>query len=118
METVIDSPRTFQLWRAVVSHSQVLFRSTKADDYRTRVEILFKSVFATKLLTTMRGINVREGDRSELTRVLVECSVPTINPELRVFMLSDANGFEGWVVAGAVTVHEDDGEYDEPSALL
>lgn len=118
MDTVIDSPRKFQLWRAVVNHSQVLLWSTKGNGYRTRIEVLFKSVFAVKMFTSMRGLRVREGGESDVAAVLGECGVEALSPGLRVFVLADGGGFEGWIIAGSVFVSEDDGEYDEPSTLL
>jgi hypothetical protein len=65
MAVMFESNRPFQVWRAVVGHSQLLLRSTKSDAENTRVDVLFKPVRAMKLRTLLDGcVFVRPTARS------------------------------------------------------
>jgi hypothetical protein len=39
---VADFQRKFQIWLYSVSHGQLLLRSNRSDEFRTRVDVLFK----------------------------------------------------------------------------
>ena len=41
---IINSKRMFQIWSFVVSHTELLLRSTKSPDHRTRIDVFFKGV--------------------------------------------------------------------------
>jgi hypothetical protein len=115
---VLDSRRRFQIWRALVSHSQLLLVSTKTAEHPTRLDVLFKSVAANKLLWSMQGLSIARADAAQAKLVGAECGPAFIHGELQIFLVKDTLGFNGWVIAGAVATHESDHEYDEPSVLL
>jgi len=39
---IINSGRFFQLWSYTVSHSELLFRSTKSPEFTTRIDVFFR----------------------------------------------------------------------------
>jgi hypothetical protein len=98
-----DPTRTFQMWRYNVSHSQLLLRSTKDDRVATRIDALFKGVRAVNLPTLMTALEIaRSGSaRGDGLHYTVRFA-----------------GGEGYVVADAVFVVEDEREYDEPGAFV
>jgi hypothetical protein len=113
---LFESERDFQLWRAVVGHSQLLFRSTKTESEPTRIDVLFKPVAALKLPTLLHGLRIRNADAGEADEIRREVDqAPT--QDSKVFIL-ESGAFEGYVVAGICVTHEDNGEYSDPSALL
>jgi hypothetical protein len=115
MATHIDSGREFLLWKAVVSHGQVLVRSVKSDTEPTRIDVLFKPVRAMKLPTKFEGLRVRDAEADETERI--EAEVGTLEADEQAFVV-ESDGFDGYVVAALVSTHEDEKEYDEPSALF
>jgi hypothetical protein len=58
--TEFSSSRSFQVWRYVVSHRQLLLRSSRTPEVTTRLELLFKNVSAIKLPTHLDALRVRE----------------------------------------------------------
>ena len=114
--TLFESERDFQLWRAVVGHSQLLLRSTKSETESTRIDVLFKPVRAMKLLTMLRRLRVREADAGEAIEIARETGEEK-DDEGRIFIV-ESGPFTGFVVAGVMATHEDDGEYGDPSAIL
>jgi hypothetical protein len=110
---LLNSQRHFQVWEYTVGHRQLLLRSVKATGIPTRIDILFKNVAAIDLRTTLDGLTISEATEDQ-----------KINPKLqrdseivykrKVFIVRGSN-FEGYVVAGALAWHEDEGEYDDPS---
>lgn len=94
-----SSARTFQVWRYVVSHKQLLLRSNKEQGrHTTRVEVYFKNVRSMDVPTTMVGLTVEPlGDGS--------------------FKLSGVD-WVGSVEAGGAWAVEDDGEYGDASTFM
>lgn len=111
-ETMFSSDRSFQFWRYAVSHNQLLLRSKKTEYLRTRIDILFKNVSLIHLLPTFRGLNILPCDKAEYP--------PWLHFEigLQNLYLVESMDFRGYITAGSVSVHEDQGEYYEPSILL
>jgi hypothetical protein len=116
---LIDSKRRFQMWSYIVSHGQLLLRSTKGDGHDTRVDVLFKNVVHINLPTLLTGLRVTEADPATRNRVLASVTGRSALPETEthVFLVQDANT-SGVVVAGFVGLAEDSGEYSDPSPLL
>jgi hypothetical protein len=108
---LFESPRTFRLWWATVSHGQLILRSVKNDAYDTRIDLLFKPVEALKLNVSLQGIVVRESIASEATAARVEVGLPH---EQRVLII-ESGALTGYVAANAFAFHEDTGEYGEAS---
>jgi hypothetical protein len=75
--------------------------------------VLFKDVAAINIATVLQNLEVRES-------VSHAADLETFGPLLRerkVFAVC-ADDFEGWIIAGAVYVHQDDCEYHDPSAIF
>lgn len=102
------------MWRHVVSHSQVLLRSVRTDLLPTRIEILFKSVDFVCLPTRMPGLSVSEGSGDESVPGMIDSSLVS-----RGSIRFEVRGpqYEGFVIAGSITVAEDDKGYAEGSSL-
>ena len=109
------STRQFQLWRYTVSHSQLLLRSNKGDDYSTRLEVLFKGVDWMSLPTILDGLEIGECGPDSLPTIKETCFVPNASHH-RCFQVSTSVE-RGFVVASSVFVAEDDGDYSTPSTL-
>ena len=110
VDELLRSTRSFRLWRARVSHGELLLRSVKNGE-PTRIDALFKPVLAMKLKTTLLGLLVRPADRAE--QAAIEREVGR-NDGAHVFIVESAD-FSGYVVASTFAWHEDDREYHEPS---
>lgn len=110
----VSFPRTFQLWSYTVSHGQLLLRSTKGDMHSSRVDVLFKNVAAVCLPTTCHNLTVEEVGSQQVPPVGLE---PKLLKGRKFFKVSCV-GFSGYVIAGLLAWHEDNGEYHDPSALL
>lgn len=112
-----ESDRRFQVWLYVVGHSQLLLRSNKSETESLRVEILFKSVYAMNLPTTMHGIQVRLANENEADRIRSETGCDSdIHKRARVFVLQGRE-YSGFVIAGVMFASEDQLDYWEPGLL-
>lgn len=106
------SERRFEIWDYTVSHSQLLLRSAKTNSEQTRIEVLFKGVKLMNLPTYLDGISVEKGSGDfppQLTGIARDG-----DGLYRVL----TRAFEGYVVAGAMFVHADDLDFNEPSRLF
>lgn len=112
----VPRDRTFQLWSYTVGHSRLLLRSTKSEQRGTRVDILFKNVANINLPTVIEDLNVERADAAT-TRALARSLGSADLGERQVFLVRGRN-CDGYVVAGALVHREDEGEYDEASALF
>jgi hypothetical protein len=107
-------PRTFQLWSYTVNHGQPLLRSTKGGAHSSRIDVLFKDVAAVCLPTIFPDLTIEELGPQQAPPV-------GLGPRLlkdRTFFKVSCIGFSGYMIAGCLTLHEDEGEYHEPGALL
>lgn len=102
---------------------QLLLRATKSTDAPTRVDLLFTGVAAMNLPTMgIRDLEVQVATSPERAAILAD--VPVTHPEQRTcFVLTGVDSlsderFRGWIVAGAMSSCEDDGEYFEDSQLI
>lgn len=103
--------RMFQVWAYLVSHGQLLLRSTKAAGVPTRIDILFKDVAAMKLPARFETLTIS----------IVAKHPEELDPDLvrsRTFFRLSGPRFEGYVVAGSMTQSEDQREFDEPSGIF
>jgi hypothetical protein len=92
---MFQSDRSFQLWRAVVGHSQLLLRSTKTEANPTRIEILFKPVRAMKIRTVLEGIRVREARPAEAQEIAREIA-ETDGSESTFFVIESGDFSATW----------------------
>jgi hypothetical protein len=106
----------FSIWSYAIGHGRLLLRRTKSATQCTRVDILFKDVGYVCLPTTFEYVCIEEAASREAERILIQTSSLRMKGR-KVFQVSRQN-WRGFVVAGVVVWHEDEREYDEPSALL
>jgi hypothetical protein len=111
--TKFQSDRFFELWNYTVSHGQLLLRANKTNLLTTRVEILFKDVLVLNLTARLKGLTINVVSRSE-----VHDSLGSLDIEGRSIYRVATADFTGYVAAASFFVHEDDLDFDAPSALL
>lgn len=109
------SDRVFQLWAFTVSMGRLLLRSTKSDQFQTRVDVAFQNVQAIQLPTLLSGLVVLEADVAETARIIQETGL--LPDDDRTFFSMVSSNSTGYVVAGVVISCEDSGEYYEPSQV-
>lgn len=113
MSSEISYPgRMFQMWRYDVGHGQLLFRSTKSPEHPTRVDVLFKNVAGIQMPAVFNGMIVHSTNGAppfELGKL--GCS------GRKLFEIT-GEGMLGYIVAGIVVSHEDEGSHRDPSPLL
>lgn len=110
---LMSSERRFQLWSYTVIHGQLLLRSVKYGGYETRIDVLFKDVGFISLPAAFWGLRIARTNIEALRRV-ADMQFQFAETAFRV---TTKNG-DGYVAASSVAIHEDTGEFDEPSALL
>ena len=120
-EAIISFQRTFEVWLYSVSHGQLLLRSNRSEKFSTRIDVLFKDVAAMALPTVFDGLSVAEAATNELHDLNIQLGALPIQNR-KIFTIRGAN-FRGYVVAGAVFWHEDEGyhfdeSYFEQSLLI
>jgi hypothetical protein len=109
---MVRNNRKFQLWRYTVGLRQLLLRSVKSDQEGTRIDILFMGVQHICIPTTIEDIAIDEVEPDSIPawlRTLLS-NVPYVG---KVFLVSGNHG-TGYVVAGVLAHHEDDGEFYAP----
>ena len=119
----VDLPdRAFRIWKYAAGHSWLLLRSPMSVDtasegrlFATRVDVLFTYVHAIQLPTFLTGltISVLEGEPAQT--VLGDIGRRPDHTQ-KVFALTGSD-YRGCLIAGHVTVAEDEGGYDEPSKI-
>lgn len=114
------SDRRFRMWSYEVGHLTLLLRSVKELGLPTRVDVRFVDVRSIDLPTKLEGVALFV--ETEVGSSPHELAQDGITPgdragpyaDGRRIVLRGAN-YEGSVVAGAVAVHEDTGEFNEPA---
>jgi hypothetical protein len=113
-----SSSRKFQLWSYVASHGQLLLRSNKEPDVvSTRLEVLFKATRFVCLPGVINGLTIRRGDGEMVRRHFSDLSSLDLEHGAHTFEVS-GDGWNGFVVAGAIWTVEDDAEYYHRSQLV
>jgi hypothetical protein len=111
--TDYQSDRFFELWKFTASHGQLLLRANNTNVATTRVEILFKGVLVLNLTARLKGLSIDAEQRLQVRDFLGSIDIGGRN----FYRVATAD-FTGYVVAASFYVHEDDLDYDAPSALL
>ena len=109
---LLTSERLFEVWRYTPSHRQLLLRSNKSEGLNTRIEILFKDISVVMVVPVFSGLIISECEIKEYP-VGFAHSIG----DRSLYKVESAE-FIGYIVAGSVSIHEDELGYDEPSALL
>lgn len=112
---IVNFARFFQIWSYTTSHRDLLFRSTKSPEHPTRIDILFKNVAHINLPTSFDGLLVSVLSEEEISNVGQGLGIQGMK-ERYVFSIVSANT-SGFVVAGLVAWHEDQGEYSHASIV-
>lgn len=111
---IINSKRFFQFWSYSVSHSELLFRSTKSPESPTRIDVFFKGVKEVHLPTTSTGLRITEASDADIGRLCTLRKSPSFGKDVKFFTVQGAD-FVGYIAALIALCHEDGGEYYEPS---
>lgn len=110
---LLNSPRPFQIWEYTVGHGQLLLRSPKAVNLPTRFDVLFKNVSAIHLPTTLDRLRISEANDEE--KVSPHLGLDVATAQSRKIFVVRGSDFVGYVIAGVVVWHEDEGDYSDPS---
>ena len=110
-----SSTRSFTVWSYFVSHGHLLLRSGKYE-HKTRVDLLFSDVVWMNLRSWMTHLKIQEVAWS------ADLQLP-LNPDddeyrLRKVFLIEFDEGKGFVVAGGVSMNEDEREASDFTALL
>jgi len=108
--------REFKVLTFMTSHGQLLLRSHKSANCGTRVDILFKDVYAFHLGTALLGLSIVETSKEELTKQFGDLNALEAT-QVKWFLLQTST-WSGFVHAGCVAWKEDTGEFHEASQLL
>ena len=115
-ENIIQFNRKFKVWGYTVSHGQLLLRSTKDNDYPTRVDVLFKNVIFIQIPVLFLGLVVSEMDKKDFQSLNLSTGLyPERN---RKFFKVSGNNWNGVIVAGVVSFLEEDAEHSSQSKLI
>ena len=104
------------MWEYTVGHGQLLLRSPKNEELRTRIDVLFKNVGAIELPTVLDGLTVSEATEGDWSAI-----GPRVDQRYRTgrtLFVVRGSSFLGYVLAGFVNWHEDEAEYYEASQIL
>lgn len=110
------SARKFSVFSYGISHGPLLLRSGKTDEHHNRIDVLFQDVRAMEIRSWFEGLEIDEVDRSYL-RDFPSNPIEMMEAGLRIYALS-GNGWQGFVVGGILSVHEDDADFMAASALM
>lgn len=114
-DVMLEFSGRFQWWGYTVGHSQLLFRRTKGHGIATRVDVLFKDVIDVQLPIAFTGLRVEELEHSQASAIIQARASHELGAR-RVFRLRGGEkDRDGYVIAAVVAVHEDEGEYFDPS---
>ena len=100
----------------MTSHGQLLLRSAKSEGRSTRIDVLFKGVYALHTGAFFPDLSIFEVTKDELAKQFGDLSVFE-EPGVKWFLLQTSK-WTGFVCAGAVYWKEDNGEFHEPSQLI
>lgn len=112
-DELLNSPRRFRIWEYTVGHKQLLLRSTKDPGLSTRIDVLFKNVAAIHLCTSLDGLTISKVADGENIDPPLGIR-PEILDGMNLYIVRGA-GFTGYVIAGVMGWHEDEGEYHDRS---
>lgn len=113
---IVSFSRRFQLWTYMTSHGQLLLRSAKSKGYNTRIDVLFKDVYALHAGAYFFDVSILEVDKNELAKQFGDLSAFE-EPGVKWFLLQTSK-WSGFVCAGGVFWKEDNGEFHESSQLI
>jgi len=113
---LFSSDRFFAIFSYALSHGLLLLRSGKTDAAPTRVDILFQDVRAMEIRAWFSGIEIREAS-PEILKNFASNPLPLLEPGNKMYQVSGGD-WSGYILAGIMSTHEDDGGLFEPSALV
>lgn len=110
---IFTSNRYFTLFDFLISHGQLLLRSSKNDKYTDNVDIIFFDVQYIQLHISLHGLSVSCPDKSELAN-LIQLSSSSTAAGKQIFEIKsgDANYY---IAASYFTVYENQLEFNETS---
>jgi hypothetical protein len=99
-----------------ISHGLLLLSSGKDDERYTRLEVLIQDVRAMEIRSWFEGLDLKEVDQ-EYLRDFRSNPIEMLQVGMKVYALL-GKGWQGFVVGGTLSVHEDEAEFMAPSWLL
>ena len=106
--------RNFQLWSYSAGHGELILRSAKTIDHPKRIDILFRDVMALELIVQMDNLSIEEARREPSNSKRLPGQGVMVQTFHKRYVLK-AGVWSGYIRAGSIFVHEDDGEYGQPS---
>ncbi|WP_144122488.1 hypothetical protein [Catellatospora sichuanensis] len=111
MSELFQSERHFKVWAYSVSHCRLLLRATKEGGLPSRIDLYFSGVDRMLLRPHYQGIRVAVADPLEVEEY--HRRFGEIPPRYTLFTLEP--DLAGFVVAGIMQSHEDEGGFQDPS---
>lgn len=110
------SDRRFSVFGYGISHGLLLFRSGKTNEHKTRIDVLIRDVRAMEIRSWSDGLEIEEVDKEYLIGFRSN-PIEMVEPANKIYALQ-GKGWQGFVVGGALSVHEDEAELMDPSGLI
>jgi hypothetical protein len=105
----------FQFWAYAVGMGRLLLRSIKTPSFASRIDVVFQNVQAVKLPTVLHGLAISRAEKHEIEIISAQTGLQP--DEARSFFILSGSHYDGYIVAGVMTICEDHGEYFEPSEI-
>jgi hypothetical protein len=118
METNLKSfksDRKFSVISYGISHGPLLLRSGKTKEHHTRIDVLVLDVRAMEIRSWFEGFEIALVDQNYL-RDFRSSPAEMMEPGLNTYAIS-GKGWQGFVVGGYLSVHEDEADFAAPSVF-
>jgi hypothetical protein len=115
-ERTFRSDRRFVVFSYGVTHGLLLLRSGKTDRRGSRIDLLIRDVRALEIRSWFEGFEIAEGDKDDLIEFRSN-PVQMIEPGNKIYILR-GQAWEGFILGGTLSIHEDIEEFTAPSALI
>jgi hypothetical protein len=107
---------SFAVWSYTIGHGRLLIRRTKSSAHPHRIDILFKDSGWICLPSSLDDLTIQEVPIDDAAELFAKAGRVRTN-DRKMFKVTGM-GQQGYVLAGAVTWAEDEGEYNDPSSLI
>ena len=113
---VISFKGSFAVWSYTIGHGRLLIRRVKSSSDPHRIDILFKDSGWICLPSSLDDLSIQEVPVDEPAELFAKAGRVRTN-DRKMFKVTGTDQ-QGYVLAGAVTWAEDEGEYNDPSSLI
>ena len=111
---IFSSNRLFTIFDFFISHSQLLIRSSKNDDYDKNIDIIFFDVKFQQINTYFKGFKLRMGDKEIFSKKYPSVKEYLSSNENNLFEI-DANNEIYYIAASFAKVYENELAFNETS---